>query len=104
NRVGVSFDGEREQAFGLPSEHFVGHPLERLAEHYEATVARVAGAQVQVAEPTAAAPVSPLAGQHNEVKRVRTFELAPGGAAIAGFVGSGERLHEQAFVPSLERL
>src|SRR4029079_11864063 len=70
----VAADLEREQALGLPGEHRVGEALEGLAEHDEAGARRIAGAEVQVAQAAAAAPVAPLGGQHDEVERVAGVE------------------------------
>src|SRR5262249_28668863 len=50
DRVVVAADLELEEAFGLPREHLVGEPLERLAEHDEAAALGVARAEMEVAE------------------------------------------------------
>src|SRR5689334_23073595 len=60
HRVVVAPDLELEEARGLPLEHLVGEPLERLAEHDEAAARLVARAEVQVAQPAVAAAAAPL--------------------------------------------
>jgi len=95
---------QREQPFGLPGQQFVGQPLERLAEHDEAAGLRVAGAQVQVGQPAAAPPVSPLDGQHHQVERVPRLDLDPPGTPAARRVRGGERLDHDAFVAVGQRI
>ena len=65
---------------------------------------RVARAQVQVAEPSLAAAVAPLGGEHDQVERVRALDLEPAGAAAAGLVRRVERLHHHPLVPARERV
>src|SRR3989454_5676971 len=65
----VAPDLELEQLLGLPREHLVRHPLERLAEHHEPAGVGVAGAQAEIREPAAAAPVAPFGGEYHEVER-----------------------------------
>ena len=64
----------------------------------------MAGAEVEVAEPAAAAAVAPLGGEHDEVERVHRLDLQPAGAAAAGGVGRVERLHDHALVAHRERV
>src|SRR5919201_3753720 len=40
------------EAVGLPREHFIGHALERLAQHHEASGSRIACSEVKVAQPS----------------------------------------------------
>src|SRR5215211_8075942 len=76
---------EPEEALGLPGKHLVGHPLEGLAEHDEPAV-RIAGAEVEVAEPSVATPVAPLGGQDDQIERMCALDLEPAGAAPAGLI------------------
>ena len=46
--IAVARDLTGQQLLGLPGEHLIGQAFERLAEHDEAAVRRVAGAQVQI--------------------------------------------------------
>ena len=54
----------------LPLEHRVREPLERLAEHDERAALGIAGAEMEVAQPAAAAAMSPLGGEDDEVERL----------------------------------
>jgi len=91
---------QREQALGLPREQLVGEPLERLPEHRPAAGHLVAGAEMKVGEPAAAAAVPPLGGQHHEVERVHRLDLEPAGAAAPGRVRRVERLDDDASWPA----
>ena len=64
---------------------------------------RVAGTEVQVRQPAAAAAVPPLGGQHDEVERVPRLHLEPARPAPAGLVGRVERLHHHALVAAARR-
>src|SRR5205814_7051543 len=88
---------------GLPVEHRVGEALEGLAEHDVLAGRRVEGSEVQVREIAAAAAVSPLGGQHDEVEGVRALDLQPARAAVARLVGRIERLGHEALVAGRER-
>ena len=59
---------------------------------------------MEVGEPTASAPVSPLGGEHDEIERADRLDLAPRRAASAGLVARVERLDHHAFVPGGERV
>src|SRR5919109_1573314 len=76
----------REELLRLPLEHLVGHPLERLSEHNEATGCGMAGANVDVAEPSLPATRSPLDREHDEIERARRLDLDPRRAAPTGDV------------------
>src|SRR5687767_13339014 len=56
--------GELEEAPCLPFEHRVGHSLERLAEHDEATAGGIACAEVDVGQLALAPSRAPLDGEH----------------------------------------
>ncbi len=79
-------DGQRLQAFGLPAQEVVGQTLERLAHHHELAVGS-AGAEVQVGEPSGAAPVAPLGGEDDEVQSADRLHLAPRSPTAPGLVG-----------------
>ncbi len=74
----------------LPFEHGVGHSFEGLSQHDEAAIVRIAGPQVKIAEPALPPAVTPFGSQHDQVKRVRRFDLEPGMSPAPGVVGSGE--------------
>ena len=93
---------ELDESLRLPGEHLVGHALERLAEHHEADRRPVAGAEVDVGEPAAAAAGAPLDREHHQVEGVHRLHLHPGGAAPAGVVGRGEVLDHHALVAEVE--
>ena len=65
---------------------------------------RIAGAQVQVRQPSAPPAMAPLRGEHHEIERVAALDLEPRRTARAGRVGSGQRLHHHAFVAARERV
>src|SRR2546425_12033709 len=77
DRVSVARGLELEQPLGLPGEHLVRHPLERLSQHHEAAASLVAGAEVEVREPAVAATVAPLGREHDEVERMPGLHLEP---------------------------
>src|SRR5690606_28368989 len=81
--VPFAADLAREQLARLPLERRVSETLERLAEHHEPAVFRVARAEVQVAEPALASSAAPLRGEDDEIERVGLFDLQPGTAATA---------------------
>src|ERR1700752_2259636 len=58
---------------------------------------------MEVRKLAAAAAVTPLGCQHNEIERVSTLYLEPARTAIAGFVGTLERLGHEAFVAGRAR-
>ena len=95
--------GEFGEALGLPVEHRVGHALERLAEHDEATGVRVAGAEVDVRQLAGASARTPLDREHHEIERVHRFDLEPARAAPTGLVRRVERLGHDAFMTGGER-
>src|SRR5438046_9440426 len=57
---------DRLQLLRLPLEQLVRQSLERLAEHHEAAVLGIAGAEVQVGEFAVPAAVAPLGGQDDQ--------------------------------------
>src|SRR6266403_2313447 len=61
---------ELEQLGRLPLEHFVRHPLEGLPQHHEPAGVRIAGAEVEVREPAAAAAMAPFGGEYDQVECV----------------------------------
>ena len=89
---------------GLPGEHLVGHPFERLAEHYEPAGCLVARAEMQVAEPALAASVPPLGRQDHEIEGSYRFDLEPVPPALSGLVRRVERLGHDALVALVQRL
>ncbi len=99
--VVVPRDLQLEQLGGLPGEHLVGHPLEGLAQHHEAA-GLIAGAEMEVAEPTLPPPVAPLGREHHQVQPAGGLELEPPAAAAAGLVGRVEGLGHQSLVPALK--
>src|SRR4029450_12182953 len=60
DREVVAVSLELEEPLGLPSEHLVGHSLERLSKHHVPPGCRVAGSQVEVAEPALPPTVPPF--------------------------------------------
>src|SRR5579862_4009510 len=103
NGGGVAMSLEFEEAAGLPLEHGIGQALEGLAEHHIAARLGVASAEMEVRELAAAAAAAPFSRQHHEVERMSPLDLEPARAAIAGFVGTFERLGHEAFVTGRER-
>src|SRR5207253_932547 len=93
-----------EQLRGLPAKELVRQALEALAHHHEAVPIRIAGAEVEVREPAAAAPVAPLRAEHDEVVRPNRLHLEPGLAAAAGGVQRRGVLDDDALVAGAERL
>src|SRR5881397_3780784 len=79
---------ELEQAARLPLEHPIGQPLERLAEHHEATLLGITRSEVQVAEPALAAPMPPLGRQDDQVERVSALDLEPALSSVARLIRS----------------
>src|SRR5215468_3100748 len=77
---------------GLPLQHGIGESLERLSEHHVTARGGVEGAQMQIGEFASTATMSPLGGQHHQIEGVRALDLEPADAAVAGFIGRGERL------------
>ncbi len=63
----------------------------------------IARAQVEVAEPSLAAPVSPLGGEHHQVERVGALHLEPRRPAAAGLVRGLRRFRHHALVPVSNR-
>ena len=98
----VTVDGELQEAFGLPPQRLVGHPLERLAQHHEPSGDWIPGAEVEVAEPAMPAPVTPLRRQDYQIERVRRLDLEPAASPPAGLVSSLQRLDHDAFVAMVE--
>src|SRR5882672_687539 len=88
---------ELEQTLRLPFEQLVGEPFERLAEHHESTV-RIARAEVQVGEFAVAPAMPPLGGEHDEIERVRLFDLEPRPAPPARFVPGLDTFGHEAFL------
>ena len=99
----VALDLELLQPLGLPGEHRVGQPLERLAQHHEAVAVDRARPEVEVAQPAAPAPVPPLGGEDHEVERVPRLDLQPAGPAAAGGVGRVQCLDDDALVAGGQR-
>ena len=89
---------------GLPRQHLVGHPLERLPEHDEAATFRVARAEMEVRELALPPSVPPLRGEHDQIERVRGLDLEPTRAAPARFVRRRPRLRHDSLVPAQERI
>jgi hypothetical protein len=77
--MAVVADGQRLELLRLPGKHLVGHALEGLAEHDEAAARRIVGAEVEVAQPAAPAPVAPFGGEDDEIERVRALYERQGG-------------------------
>src|SRR5439155_23850350 len=73
----VAADLDLEKRLGLPREHLVGQPLERLAEHDEAAALAVPRAEMQVAERSATPSAAPLRRQDHEIERPRLLHLQP---------------------------
>ena len=86
------------EPLGLPVEQLVGHALECLAEHHEAVVGGIAGAEVEVGKLAVAAAVAPLGGQHDEVQRVGLLDLEPRAAPAAGLVCGLKTLGHEPFL------
>src|SRR5205823_9422586 len=79
----------------LPFQHGVGEALERLAEHDVLAGDRLAGTEMQVGELAGAPAMAPLRRQHHQIEGVRTLDLEPARAPIAGLVGGSERLRSE---------
>ena len=95
----VAGDFQGEQRLRLPRQHRVGEPLEGLAQHHETTAHRIAGAKVQVAQPTLASARAPLDSEHHEIERARGLHLEPRRPAASRGVHRIARLGHHAFVP-----
>ena len=76
---------ELGEPLGLPGEHLVGHPLERLAQHHE-PAGRGSRARGGCWTASPAAVRCPLDRQHHQVEGVHRLDLDPRGAAAAGVV------------------
>jgi hypothetical protein len=63
----------------------------------------IEGAQMQIGQFAGTPAVAPLGGQHDEIEGMRTFDLEPARAPIAGFIGRVQRLRHETFVPGLDR-
>src|SRR5262252_4246563 len=92
-----------EELSGLPLEHYIGETLEGLAEHDVLPARRIKGAEMQIGELAAATAMTPLGGEDHQVQCVRSLDLEPACAAIAGLVWRIERFRHQPFVPGGER-
>ena len=99
----IARDFDFQELFRLPGEDFVGEAFEGFAEHGEAAFLGVPGAQVEIAEPAAAAATAPFGGEHHQVKRADTLDLEPTPAARAGGVASGYGLGHDALMAAVER-
>ena len=79
-------------------------PLKVLPSITKPTHLRVAGAEMDVGEPAAAAAGAPLDGEHHQVEGVDRLHLHPCRAAPPGVVGRGEVLHHHALVAEVEHV
>src|SRR5262249_11134021 len=80
-----------------------GHTLESLAQHHKRASARVARAEVQIAEPAGATAMAPFGREHYQIERYRGFNLEPRAAARASLIGRVERFGHDSLMPRLER-
>ena len=87
-----------EELLRLPFENLVGHALEGLAEHDEATGRGLASAEVEVTEPAFATTGAPFDGEDDEIERAGGLDLDPRRTAAAGCVRRGGKLGHESFV------
>src|SRR5262249_7005981 len=66
--IRVACNLELEQLLRLPLQHLVGQPLEGLPQHDELSTHRIACAEMQVGQPPAPPPMSPLGSEDYEVQ------------------------------------
>src|SRR5207247_8677115 len=71
--------------------------------HHVAAGVRIAGAEVDVREPAAAAAMAPFGSEHHEVERLGRLDLEPRRAARAGVVARIQRLGHEPLVAGGER-
>src|SRR5204863_10196151 len=82
----------------LPREQLVRQSLERLAEHHEAAVLGIAGAEVQVGEFAVPAAVAPLGGQDDQIECVGLLYFYPVSSSSSCLVRAAKRLGHQPFL------
>src|SRR5438046_5347660 len=89
---------DRLQLLRLPLEQLVRQSLERLAEHHEAAVLGIAGAEVQVGEFAVPAAVAPLGGHDDQIVCVGLLYFYPVSSSSSCLVRAAKRLGHQPFL------